>query len=47
MLEDLWSAIRDGDIALPVRARHRLEEIGLALVEAARPGQTGKVLIVQ
>ena len=47
MLEDLWTAIRDGDLALPVRARYRLEEIGLALAEAAKPGQTGKVLIVQ
>jgi NADPH:quinone reductase-like Zn-dependent oxidoreductase len=46
MLEDLWTAIRDGDIALPVRALSPRAD-RLALAEAARPGRTVKVLIVQ
>jgi trans-2-enoyl-CoA reductase len=47
MLENVWTAIRDGDVTLPVRARYRLDELGLALADAARQGQSGKVLFVQ
>jgi NADPH:quinone reductase-like Zn-dependent oxidoreductase len=47
MVEELWSAIRDGDITLPVRQRYRLSDIQHALIDAATRGRTGKVLIVE
>jgi len=45
MTTDLWSAIRDGGLPLPVRARYRLEDFRSALADVATTDRSGKVLL--
>ncbi len=45
MTEELWSAIRSGALALPVRARYPLEDFGRAVADASSADRGGKVLI--
>lgn len=45
MIDELWAAIRAGNLLLPVRAQYGLEEFAGAVVAARQPGQAGKVLI--
>jgi NADPH2:quinone reductase len=46
ILESLWSAIRRGELPLPVRERLPLREFPRALTLAARGGNAGKVLLI-
>ena len=45
MAAELWSAIRDGELPLPVRARYPLKDFRSAVIDAAMSGRSGKVLI--
>jgi NADPH:quinone reductase len=46
MMDELWSMIRSGALALPVDSTHRLADFPAALAADARPQRNGKVLLV-
>jgi len=45
MVEELWAAMREGQLTLPVRARYSLADVVAAVTEAALSGKAGKVLV--
>lgn len=46
MVDELWDAIRCRDMLLPVRALYSLDDVQVALADAASTGKSGKILIV-
>lgn len=45
MVDELWAAIRERQLTLPVRTRYPLADVVAAAAEAALTGRSGKVLI--
>jgi NADPH:quinone reductase-like Zn-dependent oxidoreductase len=45
MLEDLWDAIRRGDVSLPVRHRYALADVHAAVTDASTNHAAGKILL--
>ena len=46
IIDDVWRAIQEGDVLLPVRARHGFNEVAVALDDASSNGKAGKVLLI-
>jgi NADPH:quinone reductase-like Zn-dependent oxidoreductase len=46
MADQLWTAILDGGLPLPVRSKYSLEKYAVAITDARQTGAQGKVLIV-
>jgi NADPH:quinone reductase len=46
LIDEIWALLRNGTLDLPVASSHPLAEFQAALAADAKPGRTGKVLLI-